>query len=365
MSIVIDLLCLRPKQVGGTEYFIRNLLDGIKKIPDIYDITLMVSKDNADTFQHYAEDSRFHILIAPIESSNIAKRIIWQNMFQNRFLRKHGFQACFEPVYCKPWFNGGIRYTCVIHDLQAYHYPKYHPLHEIVYSRLCWKMDTRNAYKIIAISNWVKSDIVSKYGRENIDVIYNPILINKDEFIDFSELERKYQIQKNNFFYSIAQMIPHKNIETIIALMSKIISEKIDLPCKLLISGVNGSSKEKLIQMIEDNNLEDNIFLTGVVDNAERNTLYKYCRNFLFPSVFEGFGMPPVEAMLLGGNVVTTDRTSIPEVTQGKANYVHNPYDVDEWIEVIKKAENKNSEMDFSIFDSKKIAKQYLQAIMK
>ena len=137
-KIVIDLLWLRPGKVGGTEFYIRNLLDGFMKLENEFDFTLLVSLDNIDTFRHYERDIRYHLLIANVKSANIAKRIIWQNLFQNRLLRKNGFKKCFEPVYCKPWLNGGIQYTCVIHDLQALHYPQYHPLHEVAYSRLCW-----------------------------------------------------------------------------------------------------------------------------------------------------------------------------------------------------------------------------------
>lgn len=146
-KIVIDLLWLRPGKVGGTESYIRNLLDGFLKLEEDFDFTLLVSKDNAETFKKYEDDLRYHLLQANINSAGIAKRIIWQNLNQNRFLRKNGFCKCFEPVYCKPWFNGGIDYICVIHDLQAYHYPKYHPLHEVLYSRLCWRMDAFNAAK--------------------------------------------------------------------------------------------------------------------------------------------------------------------------------------------------------------------------
>ena len=137
LIMAIDLLWLRPGKVGGTEYYIRNLLDGFVNLDENFSFVLLVSKDNADTFSHYLEDN--------VNSSNIAKRILWQNLFQNHFLKKHGLYRCFEPVYCKPWFNGAVEYTCVIHDLQAYHYPEYHPFHEVIYSRICWKMDMWNA----------------------------------------------------------------------------------------------------------------------------------------------------------------------------------------------------------------------------
>lgn len=366
-KIVIDLLWLRPGKVGGTESYIRNLLDGFHNLEEDFDFTLLVSLDNADTFRHYEKDRRYHILVANIKSENIAKRIIWQNLYQNRLLRKHGFHNCFEPVYCKPWLNGGIRYTCVIHDLQALHYPKYHPFHEVAYSRLCWRMDAINADRIVAISHWVKSDIVQKYHRKDIEVIYNPILIKRDEVVGFEQLKCKYGIEKKQFFYTVSQMIPHKNLNTLINIMDKIINNRMqysELPAKLLISGVNGNAAKELKRQIKSKNLQDAVILTGFVSNEERNSLYQNCHTFLFPSIFEGFGMPPVEAMLFKTRVITTKCSSIPEVTQGKAVYVNDPFDADEWIDKIRNAQMQET-MDFSVYEPERISKKYLGFLSK
>ncbi|MBD5522995.1 MAG: glycosyltransferase family 4 protein [Lachnospiraceae bacterium] len=118
-----------------------------------------------------------------------------------------------------------------------------------------------------------------------------------------------------------------------------------------MISGVNGESRKALERQIRDRGLEKEITLTGFVENAERNAIYKYSRAFLFPSVFEGFGMPPIEAMLFGTVVITTNKTCIPEVTQNKANYVEDPYDVKEWIRVMLHPKNRIGEMDFTVYD--------------
>lgn len=358
-KIAIDLLWLRPGQVGGTESYIRNLLDGFSRVEEDFDFTLLVSLDNADTFKHYEKDTRFHLLTAHVESDNIAKRIIWQNLFQNRLLRKNGFLKCFEPVYCKPWLNGGIQYTCVIHDLQALHYPEYHPLHEVVYSRLCWRMDIMNAARMIAISHWVREDIEKVYHRKDIEVIYNPILIKEHEVCDFIIVGEKYHITKGNFFYTVSQMIPHKNLQTLINVMDKIIHGNFGLPDKLVISGVNGNAAEDLQKQIVKKGLQEAVILTGYIDNQQRNCLYQNCHTFLFPSVFEGFGMPPIEAMLFGTRVITTKCASIPEVTQGKACYVDDPYDADEWIEcLLEKKEQK--ELDCTVYLPEHISRQYL-----
>ena len=365
-KIAIDLLWVRPGKVGGTESYIRNLLDGFMKLDEDFDFTLLVSLDNVETFKQYEEDGRYHLLTANINSANIVGRIIWQNLFQNKLLRKNGLKKCFEPVYCKPWLNGGVQYVCVIHDLQALHYPQYHPFHEVAYSRLCWRMDVINATGILAISNWVKADIEQKYHRKDIEVIYNPILVKENEVVDFELLREKYHIEKKQFFYTVSQMIPHKNLRTLIDMMSRIVNNRKEatLPNKLVISGVNGNAAEELKKQIRDMNLQDAVILTGFVSNEERNTLYQNCHTFLFPSVFEGFGMPPIEAMLFKTRVITTKCASIPEVTQGKAVYVDDPYDVEEWIDKLLNSYPQET-MDFSVYDPEQISRKYLKFLQK
>lgn len=361
LDIAVDLLWLRPRQVGGTEFYIRNLLDGFLQLAKPFHLSLLVSADNRDSLAHYAEDARIDLLETKVVSANIAGRILWQFFCQNRFLRKHGIRKCFTPVYCRTLFNGGITYVNVIHDLQAAHYPAYHPLHEIAYSKLCWWLDAHFSAHLIAISNWVRDDVMAKYhvSADRITTIYNPITVSREETVPFSELAEKYNICRNEFYYTVSQLIPHKNLETLLAVMERIKQEKIDLPRKLLISGVNGEGRKKLESQIRDRGLTAEVTLTGFVENGERNTLYQNCRAFLFPSVFEGFGMPPVEAMLFGAVVIATDRTCVPEITQGKANYVRDPYDTEEWIRVMQAPVDRIAEVDFGAYDQIKLTKQY------
>lgn len=365
MEIAIDLLWLRPRQVGGTEFYIRNLLDGFLQLKEPFRFTLLVSKDNRESFEHYTRDERITLLEADVISADIAKRVLWQFFCENRFLRKHGIKKCFSPVYCRPLFNGGITYINTIHDLQAAHYPEYHPFYEIAYSRLCWWLDAHLSKHIVAISDWVKNDIIKHYhiSEHKITTIYNPIVINRDDAVSIEVLQQKYDIQEKGYYYTVAQMIPHKNLDTLIGVMECIKKEEINLPRKLLISGVNGSSRQIVEQLIVEKGLEKEVILTGFVNNEERNALYKYCKAFLFPSVFEGFGMPPIEAMLFGSIVITTDRTCIPEVTQNKSNYVIDPFDPHKWIEVMKNPVDHIEEVDFQMYDQIWITKQYYQLL--
>ena len=361
-NIAIDLLWLRPGKVGGTEFYIRNLLDGFLQLDRKFRFTLLVSEDNCASFAHYAKDERITLLKADVVSANIAGRILWQFFCQNRFLRKHGLRQCFIPVYCRPLFNGGIAYINTVHDLQAAHYPEYHPFHEIAYSRLCWWLDVRCSRKLIATTQYVKSDLLERYKirEDKVEVLNIPAMVNLDEIASFAEVSRKFNISDGEYYYTVAQMIPHKNLETLIRVMAELQKRQSSLPLRLLVSGISGNASESVAKLIKENQLEDVVTLTGFIKNEERNSLYRHCRAFLFPSIFEGFGMPPIEAMAFGATVITTDRTSIPEVTQGKANYVEDPFDVDAWIQTMDSPVKRNDEFDFSKYDRAYLAEKYM-----
>lgn len=361
--IAIDLLWVRVKKVGGTEHYIRNLLDGFCTLPDDFNFVLVVAKDNYESFVHYTEDSRFQILTANITANEIGKRLIWQNLFENRWLRKHGIEYCFEPTLFRPMFNGHIKYISTIHDIQGYYYPNYHPAYEVVYSWLCWQACRWNSYKVISTSNCVKKDLVEKMHikGEKINVIPIPVEVVSPKRSTFIELADRYNIDEKEYYYTISQLIPHKNLKTLILVMAKIKSNGTELPTRLIISGGHGSNKEELNQLIDENNLQEDIVLTEFISVEEKFSLIENCRAFLFPSVFEGFGMPPVEAMMLGTPVITTKCASIPEVTQNKATYVENPYNVDEWIEKLKDISYIDVKFDKAAYDKVNIALKYLE----
>lgn len=363
MRIAIDLLWVKPKKSGGIESYIRNLLDGFLEIKIDNKYILILAKDNEKTFSKYFIDERFEKIICNVNSENIDRRILFQNIKLNKILIKSNVDICFEPIYSKPILNNkNLKFITTIHDLQAIHYPKYFSKFKYYWMKFSWERSIKTSKKIIAISNFVKNDILSQYkiNSNKVEVIYNPICIDKN-FINKAELEKKFNVKQYEYYYTVAQLLPHKNLETLIKVIKKIKDMELDIPRKLLISGVNGKSSESLNNLINEYGLENEIFLTGYIDNEERNSLYMNCNAFLFSSIFEGFGMPPIEAMMLGSRVITTKCASLYEVTEGKAYYVNNPYEVDEWIKKIISIQNEErKEIKFKNYNKKNIAKNYL-----
>ncbi|MEG2917998.1 MAG: glycosyltransferase family 1 protein [Clostridium sp.] len=366
MRIGIDLLWVKPQKSGGIESYIRNLLNGFLKYEDDkYEFILFTSINNNETFLPYLKSKKFSNILCNVDSSRVGKRIIWENLHLNHKCKENNIDILFVPVYSKPLINdAAIKYVTTIHDLQAMHYPMYFSWKKRMWLKFAWKKSSKTSDRIIAISNFVKNDIIDKFQieEEKIKVIYNPI-VKTVQTLGSNYIEEKYGLKAGSYFYTVAQLLPHKNIKTLLYVMSEIKSSHIDLPNKLVISGVGGKDKEELKSIIKTLNIEENIIITGFVSDEERDLLYENAKMFLFPSIFEGFGMPPIEAMELGTTVITTRCSCIPEVTEERAYYVEDPYDVNDWIENIMKAmKDKNKiKVTFPNYYLENITKEYLK----
>lgn len=363
MRIGIDLTWLKPQKSGGTESYAKNLLDGFIKLEDDNEYILFLAKDNAKYLSEYFTSEKFKFVICNTYSERVKQHLIWQNIFEYRILKKNNIDFCFFPVYEMPIYKcKKIKNVTTIHDIQACHYPEYFSKLENIWFRFGWQRAILCSNKIVAITNYTKQDIVNNFKhKNNIEVIYNPTILDNSEIENFSLLKEKYNIKENEYYYTVSSMHKHKNLNTLIKMMKELKNSDIQIPKKLVISGVGGPNKENLIKTIKQMGVEGNVIITNFVSNSERNSLIKNSNVFLFPSIFEGFGMPPIEAMNLGAKVITTNCTSIPEVTKGKCNYVKNPLDEKEWIEEIEKIQsNKKEKITFDEYNNEIIARKYL-----
>lgn len=366
MRIAISLLWIRHNVSGGVESYTRNLLDGLMNAPSFNEYVLMCSEDNADSFSIYTKDSRFRIVRCPVVSNNVAKTIIYENTRLDKLVTSLNVDFCFVPSERMPLCKVNNHYLIVCHDIQFYHLPQYFSRIKVKWLNFATKRWAKKAGRIVAITNYVKDDIIKNIGinEEKVSVIYNPILPNI-EVEDFEKLALKYGIRKNEYYYCVAAMLEHKNLLTILKSMALIKKNSIkEIPCKLLITGAvyDNEYGRKVKQYISDEELANYCISTGYLSNAERNTLMKNARAFLFPSIYEGFGMPPIEALQMGTPVITTQCASIPEVTRGKAIYVENPFDERAWISKMlaaNAAEHKH--VIFEEYKTENITRQYLK----
>ena len=166
-------------------------------------------------------------------------------------------------------------------------------------------------------------------------------------------------MEQGQYDYCVSSMLPHKNLTTLLRTVE--LRRRQGKPCTLVLSGVGGRH-EDFDAEVERLNIGDIIINTGFVSDEERDCLYDHCRLFLFPSIFEGFGMPPIEAMRRGKRVVMTRESCLEEVTQGKAVYVDSPYDAADWSRKMDIALEERPEIQtFERYEPKNVAAEYIK----
>lgn len=185
------------------------------------------------------------------------------------------------------------------------------------------------AQKIITISNYSKDRIVETCGinPEKIIVTYlaaDPRFSPKSNQ-DISLVRKELGIPTNHYILALGSLEPRKNLQRLLVAWSSIQYQMPD-DISLVIAGAKG--KDTIFREISMDNLPSGVYLTGFVSDLILPTLIAGAMAFLYPSLYEGFGLPPLEAMACGVPVITSNTTSLPEVT-GDAALLVNPFDTD------------------------------------
>ncbi|RFS26235.1 glycosyltransferase family 1 protein [Chitinophaga silvatica] len=222
--------------------------------------------------------------------------------------------------------NSGVKSIVTMHDLIFERYPRqYNPIDVLTYRRKA-KYACRYADLVVAISEQTRQDLISFYQvpEEKIRVVYqscDPIFETMLPLDEVAAFKQKYQLPDQYFLY-VGSLIERKNLLGIVKAM-KMLQGKVDIP--LVVLGSGKKYKQKVQQYLKDNQLaEQVIFLNERVRlaNAELPLLYQGAVGLLYPSLFEGFGIPILEALWSGTPVITSTGSCFGETAGDAALYV-------------------------------------------
>ncbi|HEX77693.1 MAG TPA: glycosyltransferase family 4 protein [Dehalococcoidia bacterium] len=221
-----------------------------------------------------------------------------------------------------------------IYDLTPLLFPETHNrgyvlAHKLLYPRV------KNLDKVITISENSKRDIMEhlKVPHEKIRVVYGAAdeRFQPLEEKEVAEVKRKYSLDFP-FVLSVAVLEPRKNLPTLIKSFHKLKNQ--GLQHRLVIGGGRGWKYKNIFRTVEGLGLDKEVIFLGYVPGEDLPKLYNAADLFVFPSIYEGFGLPPLEAMACGCPVITSNASSLPEVV-GDAGIMVDPYDVDGWTEAM------------------------------
>ncbi|MEK7529065.1 MAG: glycosyltransferase family 1 protein [Patescibacteria group bacterium] len=215
-----------------------------------------------------------------------------------------------------------INSIITIHDLVAFLFPKTHQFKATVMEKLFLKKALNKTSKAVCVSENTRRDLVRLFDfpKEKTSVIpLAPAIVENSGEAESTEMTKRLpHIATGNYILAVGTVEPRKNFGTAIAAFRKLRTQHHDL--SLLIVGGKGW-KEHIGE-------EDGVALLGYIAEPELFALYKNARALVFPSLYEGFGLPPLEAMALGCPVVCSDTSSLPEVV-GDAAIMCDPMNVD------------------------------------
>ncbi|EKE20218.1 MAG: mannosyltransferase B-like protein [uncultured bacterium] len=323
MKIGIDIRCLSDGKRTGVEEYTINLLENIFELD---------KKNEYILFSNSYHDGSFDERIFSGFKNVKVKRFHWPNKLLNFcFWYLHwphvdtmlgGVDVFFMPNINFVALSKKTKLLLTVHDLSFEIFPETFSLkrrtwHHFVNPRsLCKRAD-----QIIAVSDSTKDDIVNLYGvdEQKIQRVYNGI---SDEIAELDrndsrliEVKEKYHLPFNFIFY-LGTVEPRKNIPAIVLAYDKLRSlgnPQLD-KYKLVIAGGKGWKIGKILDQMRNAKFTQDIIFTSCILSQDKAAVYTLASLFVYPSFFEGFGIPVLEAMRVGVPVITSNGSSLPEV---------------------------------------------------
>jgi len=238
-------------------------------------------------------------------------------------------------------FNAPARVNCKIvaeiHDLSFEHLPETFRWHEHPRMKFTTRRTARNADHVITCSDYTRSDIIDTYKLPPTRVTAIHLAAGKRFVpaapVEIARIREKYQLPAE-FLLAVGSIQPRKNLERLVKAYG-LLNRRMDAP-PLVLVGRKGWLYKDSIAAVDRSEYRHNILLTGFVPDEDLPAIYSAATVFVYPSFFEGFGLPPLEAMQCGTPVITGNRTSLPEIL-GKAGVMVNPYDVNALADAIER----------------------------
>jgi len=316
---------------AGINWYIHNLLTHLPRV------------DRANRYTAFIGDGRFAspglaLKLSRLPTSRPVVRIFWEQVVQPFALQKERVDLLHALAFVTPLLSP-CPAVVTIYDLSFLLYPESFKRSKNFYLGLFTRLSARRARRIIAISESTKQDVIRLLGvsPEKVEVVYCGIdetfrPLAGDQVAAF----RSKRSLPERFILFVGTIEPRKNVTRLIEAFANLHTRRLtDL--KLVIGGAKGWFYEDVFTRVEELGLEGEVMFPGYIPVSELPLWYNAAELFVYPSLYEGFGLPPLEAMACGTPVVTANTSSLPEVV-GEAGLTVDPLDAEGLAETIRRA---------------------------
>ena len=322
MHIAIDAHSVGARLAGNESYAI-NLIEALAQLDSINQYTLFVTRREAvDRFSGRWPNFKVSQTLPHTPLVRIPLTL-------SAALRRNPVDVLHVQFTAPPM--SPCPFVVSIHDLSFEHLPQTFKRRSRIQLRLTVRNSARRAAHILALSESARQDIIETYGilPERVTMIPLAAPAHFAPVTDARDLQRvrhTYGID-GDYILSVGSIQPRKNLTRLVRAFASLHHERtgVKLP-KLVLVGKQGWLYDETLRAIKESGLGNEILLTGYVPEADLPALYSGAICFVYPSYFEGFGLPPLEAMKCGTPVIVGNQTSLPEVV-GDAGLLVDPFD--------------------------------------
>ena len=331
--IGINLLWMVPGVVGGSETYTTRLLRGISQRQSDLQYTLFALPQFASAHPDIA--SSFEVAYAPLTGQWKSFRVAGENSWLARQSRKRGIGVVHHAGGIVPMVPTP-RPIVTIHDLQYLFYPEYFTKAKLIYLQRMMPRSAEAARLVLTPSEYTRRTVIERLRIDPSVVVVVPHGIGLRQTVtDAEDVRERYGLDGPFFLYPAA-MYPHKNHLVLIDAFSRLL--RVHPDAQLVFTGPKGwqewktatDMEQRISNEIANRSIGSRVKQLGYVSAPDLEGLYSAAAAMVFPSKFEGFGAPILEAMARGCAVIAADATAIPEVV-GSAGRLVSPDNAEEW----------------------------------
>ena len=314
-----------PGVVGGSETYMARLLSGLAERPTQFDYTLFALPQFKEAHPELAQT--FKTAYAPVRGRMKSFRVAGESTWLLTQCKLRKIDLVHHAGGVVPVVRTN-RPVLTIHDLQYLDYPEYFKRAKLTYLKKMLPRSAEAARLVMTPSQFTRRQVIERLNIDPSIVTVVPHGISPREGRERTrEVRDRYDLGGDFFLYP-AITYPHKNHLVLIRAFARVLKSHPEI--MLVLTGAKGSMEVQVGKEVQELGLEKNVKRLGYVPSRDLDALYHEAVGLTFPSRFEGFGAPVLEAMSRSCPVIAADATALPEVV-GQAGLLVSPDNIDEW----------------------------------
>jgi glycosyltransferase involved in cell wall biosynthesis len=312
MRIGVNALYLIPGGVGGTEIYLRSLLEAMTRVDRANEWVVFTNRETGNL-------PPFECRVQPVNAVNRAARILWEQTALPLAAARHRLDVLFNPGFTAPLMAPCPQVT-VFHDMQHKRRPEHFRWFDLPAWRALLFASACVSDRLIAVSEATRRDVLHHY----------PIPSGKVAVVEHGVDERMFELAARRspqpYLLCVSTLHPHKNLERLVRVFARFRARHPEW--RLVLAGMRGFHAEAVERAIAAAKLQEAVRVTGWIEREELYELYRCAGAFVYPSTFEGFGMPVLEALAAGLPTACSNIEPLRSVAADAA-VLFDPYDDD------------------------------------